>query len=295
MKFFVTGASGFVGSAVIRELIAGGHDVVGLARSDASAEAVAAAGAQVHRGDLSDPDSLRAAAEASDGVAHLAFHHDFDDFAHAGELDRRAIEALGEDLAGSGRPLVVTSGMAGNTPGRALTENDGAHPGMPRVSEHAALPFTGRDVRVAIVRLSPTVHGQGDYGFVPRLIDIAREKGVAAYPGDGTNRWPAVHRLDAARLFRLALEEAPDGAVLHGVAEEGIATRDIAGVIGRHLNLPVTAVPVEEAVDHFGWLGGFFSADIPASSALTRERFGWQPTGVGLLEDLEQGHYFEPR
>lgn len=295
MKIFVTGASGFVGSAVIRELIVGGHDVVGLARSDSSADAVAAAGAQVHRGDLSDPESLRTAAAASDGVAHLAFHHDFDDFTNAGELDRRAIAVLGETLAGSGRPLVVTSGLAGLTPGRAITENDAAQPGMPRVSEQAALEFTDRDVRVSIVRLSPTTHGEGDHGFVPRLIDIAREKGVAAYPGDGTNRWPAVHRLDAARLFRLALEDAPDGSILHAVAEEGIETRDIAGVIGRHLNLPVTAMPVEEALDHFGWLGGFFSADIPASSALTRERFGWQPTGVSLLEDLEQGHYFQPR
>ncbi|MEE6169202.1 MULTISPECIES: SDR family oxidoreductase [unclassified Mycolicibacterium] len=292
MKVFVTGASGFVGSAVVRDLIANGHDVLGLARSDASADALTAAGARVHRGDLDDPDTLRAAADASDGVIHLAFRHDFDNFADAGELDRRAIEVLGATLAGSDRPLVVTSGMAGHNPGRALTENDPFQPGLPRLSEPAALAFADKGVRASIVRLSPTTHGEGDHGFVPRLIQIAREKGVAAYVGDGANRWPAVHRFDAAPLFRVAVEEAPTGTVLHAVAEEGVAGRDIATAIGRHLNVPVTSVPVEQAFDHFGWIGGLFALDIPASSALTRERFGWEPTGPGLLDDLAQGHYF---
>jgi nucleoside-diphosphate-sugar epimerase len=281
-----------VGSAVIRDLIANGHDVLGLARSDASADALTAAGARVHRGDLNDLDSLRAGADTSDGVIHLAFRHDFDNFADAGELDRRAIEVLGTTLAGSDRPLVVTSGMAGHTPGRALTENDAFQPGLPRLSEPAALAFTDKGVRVSIVRLSPTTHGEGDHGFVPRLIQIAREKGVAAYIGDGTNRWPAVHRLDAAPLFRLAVEQAPAGTVLHAVAEEGVAGRDIAAAIGGHLDLPVTSVPVEQAFDHFGWIGGMFALDIPASSAVTRERFGWEPTGPGLLDDLAQGHYY---
>ncbi len=292
MRVFVTGASGFIGSAVVAELIDAGHQVVGLARSDASAEAVAAAGATVHRGDLEDLDSLRAGAAASDGVIHLAFNHDFSDFAGAGQVDRRAIETFGEALAGSDRPLAVTSGIAGHAPGRVLTEEDASAPGLPRASEEAALAFTNRGVRVSVVRLPPTVHGEGDHGFVPRLIGTAREKGVSAYPGDGSNRWPAVHRFDAARLFRLALEEAPAGAILHGVDEEGVPVRDIADVIGRHLTMPVTAVPVEKAVDHFGWLGAFFSLDVPASRTLTQKRPGWQPTHTGLLADLEQGHYF---
>lgn len=293
MKIFVTGASGFVGSAVVRDLIAHGHEVVGLARSDTSADALSAAGARVHRGDLNDHDSLRAAADASDGVIHLAFHHDFDNFADAGELDRRAIEVLGTTLAGSDRPLVVTSGVAGHSAGRVLTEDDPFQPGLPRHSEPAVLAFADKGVRASIVRLSPTTHGEGDHGFVPRLIQVAREKGVSAYIGDGTNRWPAVHRLDAAPLFRLAAEQAPTGTVLHAVAEEGIAGRDIATSIGRHLGLPVTSVPAEQAFEHFGWIGGMFGLDVPTSSALTRRRFGWQPSEVGLLEDLDRGHYFD--
>jgi nucleoside-diphosphate-sugar epimerase len=269
--------------------------VLGLARSASSADAVEAAGAHVHRGDLEDLESLRAGAESADGVIHLAFNHDFTDYAGAAETDRRAIDTLGAVLAGSDRPFVVTSGLAGFALGRTMTEDDAADPDSPRASEHAALAFASRGVRVAVLRLPPSVHGEGDHGFVPRLIDIAREKGVSAYPGDGSNRWPAVHRFDAARLFRLALESAPAGARLHAIGDEGLPVRDIAGTIGRHLSLPVTAIAPETAAYHFGWLGVFFSLDVPASSALTRERLGWRPTQTGLLDDLEEGHYFHDR
>jgi nucleoside-diphosphate-sugar epimerase len=292
MRVFVTGASGFIGSAVVRELIGAGHQVVGLARSDAAAAALAAEGVSVHRGDLEDLDSLRAGAQASDGVIHLGFVHDFSDYVRAAQTDRRAIHALGEALAGSDRPFVVTSGIAVLSPGRVATEDDAASPESPRASEEAALAFTGRGVRVSVLRLPPTVHGEGDHGFVSRLIDIARDRGVSAYPGDGSNRWPAVHRLDAAHLFRLALEQAPTGAVLHAVAEEGVPVREIADVIGRHLKLPVTAVPVDEAASHFGWLGVFFALDVPASSTLTQKRFDWHPVQPALIADLEKGHYF---
>lgn len=292
MRVFVTGASGFVGSAVVRELIDSGHQVTGLARSDSSAAKLAAAGAQVHRGSLGDLDSLRAGAAAADGVAHLAFVHDFENYVEAANIDRSAIAAIGEVLAGTERPFVVTSGLAGFGLGRSLTEEDAAAPESPRVSEEA-LVLADRGVRVSAVRLAPSVHGEGDHGFVPRLIEIARTKGISAYPGDGSNRWPAVHRLDAAQLFRLALENAPAGARLHGVAEGGIPVRDIAEVIGRHLGLPVESVPVEQAFDHFGWLGGFFALDLPASSALTQERLDWHPVHPGLIADLEKGHYFD--
>ena len=295
MRVFVTGASGFIGSAVVSELVDAGHQVVGLARSDSSAQAVEAAGAHAHRGDLENLGSLSAGAEAADGVIHLAFNHDFTDYMGAAETDRRAIETLGEALAGSDRPFVVTSGLAGFALGRTMTEDDAADPNSPRGSERAALEFSSRGVRVSVLRLPPSVHGEGDHGFVPRLIDIAREKGVAAYPGDGSNRWPAVHRLDAARLFRLAVESAPAGARLHAIGDEGIPVRDIAAAIGRHLALPVTGVAPESALDQFGWLGGFFSLDVPASSTLTQQQLGWQPTQSGLLADLEQGHYFTER
>lgn len=288
MRVFVTGASGFVGSAVVAELLAAGHEVTGLARSAASAEAIRAAGAAVQDGDLTDPDSLRAGAAAADAVAHLAFHHDFTDFARATELDRQAIETLGDTLAGSGRPLLVTSGMAALGSGGLITEADATPAGAPRRSESAAAAFADRGVRVVAVRLPPTVHGAGDHGFVPRLIEIARETGVAAYPGDGANRWPAVHRLDAAQVFRLAVEDPAVHGVLHAVAEEGIATRDIAEAIGSQLSLPVRAAEP----DHFGWLGAFFAQDMAASSAQTRKALGWKPSEVGLLDDLAQGHYF---
>ena len=295
MRVFVTGASGFVGSAVVSELISAGHQVLGLARSDASARALETVGALVHRGDIDDLDSLRTGAESADGVIHLAFKHDFTDYVGAAEADKNAIETLGGALAGSDRPMVVTSGLAGFALGRPMTEDDVASPDSPRFSEQAALEFASRGVRVSVLRLPPSVHGEGDHGFVPRLIDIAREKGVSAYPGDGTNRWPAVHRQDAARLFRLALESAPAGTRLHAIGDEGVPVRDIAAVIGRHLALPVTSVAPESAAEHFGWLGMFFSLDVPASAAITRERFGWDPTRQGLLDDLEEGHYFHDR
>jgi len=295
VRVFVTGATGFIGSAIVPQLIDAGHHVLGLARSDPAAAALADAGAEVHRGALEDLDRLRSGTAAVDGVIHCAFIHDFSDYQRAAETDRRAIEALGEALEGSDRPLVVTAGTALLRPGRTVTEDDAPDPAapLPRVSERTALSFAGRGVRVSVLRLPPSVHGEGDHGFVPRLIDIARETGVSASPGDGSNRWAAVHRLDAARLFRLALEAAPAGAVLHAIADEGIPVRDIAGVIGRHLDLPVDAVAREDAGEHFGWLGAFVALDVPASSVLTRERTGWRPTGPGLLADLDDGHYFE--
>jgi nucleoside-diphosphate-sugar epimerase len=295
MRVFVTGATGFVGSAVVRELIDAGHHVVGLARSDKAAASLTAAGAEVHRGALDDLDSLRSAAAASDGVIHTAFIHDFSDYVGACRTDRRAVQTLGEALAGSGRPFVVTSGTAMLPPGRLATEDDapdtGAHPRA--ASEGAALAFAARGVRVSVVRLPPSVHSEGDkHGFVPTMIGIARAKGVAAYVGDGSNRWPAVHQLDAAHLFCLALEAAPAGARLHGVGDEGVPLRDIAGVIGRHLGLPVAAISPEEADGHFTWLARFVSTDNPTSSSLTQKRLGWHPGRTALIPDLEEGHYF---
>lgn len=289
MRIFVTGASGFIGSAVVAELAGAGHQVTGLARSPESARAIEAAGATPQHGDLADLDSLRAAAEKADAVAHLAFHHDFTDYANANDLDRSAITALGEALAGSDRALVVTSGMAALGSGGLITESDAASPGVPRTSEAAGLPFAERGVRVVGLRLPPSVHGVGDHGFVPRLIEIARETGVAGYPGDGSHRWPAVHRLDAARAFRLVIEgDIPAGSIVHAVAEEGIATRDIAAAIGSGLGLPVRAAEPE----HLGWLGAFFALDMAASSEQTRKALGWNPIEIGLLDDLAQGHYF---
>jgi nucleoside-diphosphate-sugar epimerase len=295
MRVFVTGATGFIGSAVVRELLDAGHEVTGLARSDEAAASLAAAGAVVHRGNLDDLDSLRAGAVASDGVIHTGYNHDFSNIPGAAQTDRRAVETLGEALAGSGRPLVVAAGTALIGPGRVITEEDaapdaGAHP---RVSEQVALPFAGRGVRVSVVRLSPSVHGEGDHGFVPHLIGLAREKGISAYVGDGSNRWTGVHRLDAARLFRLALESAPAGTRLHGVEDEGVPFRDIAGVIGRHLGLPVTSVSGDEADAYFGWFTMFASIDVPASSALTRKWLGWHPEHPALIPDLDEGHYFK--
>jgi len=296
MKVFVTGATGFVGSAVVQELISAGHQVLGLTRSDAGAKSLAAAGAQVQRGDLTDLESLRKGAAMSDGVIHTAFNHDFSNYAVAAQMDTQAIEALGGALAGSDRRLVVTSGtLVLQRKGPLATEDDTPDSAFPRKSEDAALAVSSRGVNVSVVRLSPSVHGDGDHGFVPRLIAIAREKGVSAYIGDGLNRWPAVHRLDAARLYRLVVEKAPAGvSYYHGVGDEGIATREIAQVIGRQLNLPVVSKSSEEAAGHFAWLTHFFAMDTPASSKRTQQQLGWKPTQVGLIADLEHGSYFEP-
>jgi len=294
MRVFVTGAAGFVGTTVTRELLAHGHTVVGLARSDANAAALTAAGAEVHRGSLEDLESLRSGAAKSDGVIHLAFIHDFSKFAENGQVDKRAIEAMGTVLEGSNRPLIVTSGTALLAPGRLATEEDVAlgGNGIPRVSEAAGFAFAARGVRVTAVRLSPTVHGDGDKGFVPMLIAIAREKGVSAYIGDGMNRWSAVYRPDAATLYRLVLEKGVSGARYHGVGEEGVRFKDIATVIGRRLNLPVVSKSPAEVGEHFGWFTMFAGIDAPASSTWTQETLGWKPRGPRLLADLDRPGYF---
>lgn len=294
MRVFVTGASGFVGSAVVRELLAAGHSVLGMARSDAGAAAVAAAGAQVHRGSLEDLDSLRAGVAATDGVVHTAFSHDFSKFAENGAAETRAIETLAAALAGSGRPLVVTSGIAFLPPGRVGTEDDAPVFGhVPRDPETPTMAAAADGVRATLVRLSPTVHGEGDHGFVPALIGIAREKGVSAYIGEGANTWPAVHRLDAALLFRLALESGIAGARYHAAAEQGIPFRQIAEAIGRGLNLPVVSLAPADVPAHFGWFANFAAIDSQASSARTRSSLGWTPTQPGLIADLDAGHYFK--
>ena len=295
MRVFVTGATGFVGSAVVRELIDAGHQVLGLARSEKAAKGVLAAGAQVHRGSLEDLESLRSGAAAADGVIHTAFTHDFNNYGPAAEADRRAIETLGIALAGSARPLIVTSGtLLAQPQGRLATEEDAANTSFPRKSEEAALALAPSGVRVAVLRLPPSVHGEGDHGFVPRLISIAREKGVCAYIGNGLNRWAAVHRLDAARLYRLVLEKGSAGSRYHGVADAGVTTGEIAEVIGRHLNVRVVSKSREEAADHFGWIAHFFGMDGAASSAQTQERLGWRPVQPGLIANLDAEHYFEP-
>lgn len=306
MRVFITGASGWIGSAVVAELIATGHEVTGLARSDSSAAVLTASGAEVIRGDLDDLGILSASAGAADAVIHLAFKHDIafsGGFQAAADADRHAVATFGEILAGSDRALVIASGALGLAPGRVATERDGhdlseaitarsSGPETWRATAEFVLSLASRGVRTSVIRLSPTNHGDGDNGFMATIVRIARDKGASGYVGDGSNRWPAVHRLDSAHLFRLAVESAPAGSTLHGVAEEGVQFRDIAEVIGRHLDVPVVSIAPEKALEHFAPLGAFVGIDSPASSTLTRELMGWEPTRPGLIADLDEGHYF---
>lgn len=300
MRIFVAGATGYVGSAIVSELLQAGHEVVGLARSDASAATLARAGIAVHRGDLGDLDSLRSGAAKADGVVFAANQHisETTDSAARARVELNAVEAIGSELEQTGKPFVVTSGVIGRTPGQILTEETPAVPhavtGLRLPVETSVLALGGRGVRSSSVRLAPTVHGRGDArGFVSMLIGIARAKGVSAFVGEGANRWSSVHRRDAAVLFRLAVESAPPGTPVHAVAEEGVRFRDIAEAIGRQLKLPAVSLTAEEASGHFGLLAPLVSLDNPTSSALTRERFGWVPVHPGLIEDIEDGHYFK--
>lgn len=299
MRVFVTGATGFIGAAIARELQAAGHQVLGLARNDAAVATLASMGVEAHRGELSDTASLVAGARACDGVIHMAFIHDFKAYAASVETDLRAVDALVQALEGSGKPLISTCGTAVLGGGRIGTEADAPTPGsagfMRAASEAKVLAAAARGVRASEVRLAPSVHGAGDHGFVPMLIDIARRKGVAAYVGDGANRWPAVHRSDAARLYRLALEGAAPGSRLHGVAEQGVPMREIAEQIGRGLGVPVRSLDVDAARAHFEWMTGFVAMDNPCSSEITRHALGWHPTGPGLLEDMRDNGYFRTR
>lgn len=294
MRVFLTGATGFIGSAIIPELISAGHQVIGLTRSEAGARSLMAAGAEVHRGDIEDLESLRQGAAMSDGVIHCAFNHDFSKFVENCENDRRAIEAMGTALVGSDRPLVITSGtgMGASAPGQPATEDhfDSNNINPRKASEEAGISVANHGVNVSVVRL-PQVHDTVKQGLITPLIEIARQKGVSAYVGEGLNRWPAAHVLDVTRLYVLALEKRAKGSRYNAVAEEGIPAREIAEVIGRGLKIPVVNLSPEEAQSHFGWMGLFAGLDMPASSALTRERLGWHPTGSGLIADLEQMRY----
>jgi nucleoside-diphosphate-sugar epimerase len=310
MRVFVTGASGWIGRGLVPELIAAGHTVTGLARSDISAEALQAAGVEVRQGSLDDLATLADAAASSDGVVHLAFKHDIafsGDFAGATDADRQAIETFGEALAGTGKPFVIASGILGVLglpPGVVATEHDGLATqagdrdvpisgGQGRIGNaQLTLSFADRGIRSSVVRLPPATHGNGDNGFIPTAIGFARDKGAAAYVGDGTNRWPSVHRDDAARLFGLALESAPAGSVLHAVGDEGVPIREIAEIVAKHLDIPAVSVTAEQIGEYVGFLGGFWGFDGPASAQITRDLLGWEPTRPGLIADLEEGHYF---
>ena len=292
MRVFVTGASGYIGSAIVEDLLAAGHQVVALARSDTSAKLLESLGVEVLRGSLDDLDSLKHGAANSDGVIHCAFVHDFANYASSVKKDQLAIQTLGAALEGTNRPLIVTSGILGALNNRLVTEQDQANNEMPRaLAEEITISFSSKDVRSSVIRLPPSVHDKGDHGFIPLIIAVAREKGVSAYIGDGLNRWPSVHRVDVAQLYRLALEKGTAGARYHGVADEGIQFRDIAEVIGKHLNVPVVSKPIEEAIDHFGFLGRFIPFDSPASSKHTRQELGWQPTHNSLIADIEQNYF----
>ncbi|MDI1446811.1 SDR family oxidoreductase [Polyangium sp. 6x1] len=293
MRIFITGATGFVGSAVVRELLTHGHNVLGLARSEASAAALERAGAGVLRGSLADLDSLKRGVSEADGVIHCAFDHDFSNFAASARAEQAALEALGAAIVGSDRPIVITGGTIGLAPGRLLTEDDVGSSSLPRKAQEIALALAARGVRASVIRLSPSVHGDGDRGMVPSLIQSAREKGFVTYVGAGENRWSAVHRLDAARLYRLALEKGIAGARYHAVDDEGVPIRAVAEVIGRRLGVPAVSKSPEEAASILGFIGHVLAMDGPASNALTRERLGWAPTERGLLEDLEKGTYFD--
>jgi nucleoside-diphosphate-sugar epimerase len=295
MRVFVTGASGWIGSAVVDELLAVGHEVTGLARSDASAAAIEAKGVHVRRGDLDDLDGIRAGAEAAEAVIHLANKHDWSNPAASSAAERAAVQTIGDALVGTDRPFLLASGVAALTQGRPAAEVDASRfhgPDSPRGgSENLALEFVDRGVHTVSLRFAPTVHGTGDHGFIATIAAVARQKGVSGYPGDGTNRWAAVHRLDAARLVTLGLDKAPAGARLHAVAEEGVPTREIAQAIGRAFDLPVTSIAPDDVQDHFGWISTFFSMDLSATSTATRELLGWTPTGPTLIEDLDAGAY----
>jgi nucleoside-diphosphate-sugar epimerase len=295
MHIFVTGATGFIGSVIVAELLSANHTVLGLARSDAAAKQLSEVGAAVHRGSLEDIQSLQSGAASSDGVIHCGFIHDFSKFEENCQIDKRAIEALGEALAGSDRPLVITSGSALLKPGQISSEDDlpPKDSQFPRVSEEAAGPFVDKGVRVSVVRLPPSVHGEGDHGFIPILIQTARDHGEAAYPGEGSNRWPAVHRLDAAVLYRLVVEQGKAGTRYHGIADEGVPFKEIAGVIGKRLEIPVVSKTGEAATNYFGWLEGFASLDCPSTAKKTTAELGWAPKQAGLIEDLDHDFYFK--
>jgi nucleoside-diphosphate-sugar epimerase len=292
---FVTGASGWIGSAVVDDLLASGHQVTGLARSDASAAKLEAKGARVRRGDLDDLDGIRAGAQEADGTIHLANKHDWSDMAATNAAERSAVQAIAETLEGTGRPFLVASGLAGLPQGRVATEQDPSPfhgPDSPRGgTENLTLDFAGRGVRSVALRFAPTVHGTGDHGFIAVLAEVARRTGVSGYPADGENRWPAVHVTAAARMAVLGLEKAPAGTRLHAIAEEGVPTRVIAEAIGRAFDLPVAPIAADRVAEHFGWIGGFFAMDLAASSAATQQLLGWTPTGPTLVEDIDAGAY----
>lgn len=295
MRVFVTGASGWIGSATIPQLVAAGHEVIGLARSDAAAEAVTAAGGTPHRGSLDDLDSIRAGAEGSDGVIHLGFKHDFSDMETAGRTERAVVQTIGDALEGSDRPFLFASGIALVNPGHVATETDtveASGPDAPRGGgERVALDYAERGVRTVALRFAPTVHGEGDYGFTAAVVKVAREKGESGYIGDGANRWSAVNIADVATLIPLALENSPAGSAVHGIGEEGVSTRSMAEAIGRQLGVPVVSVAPEDADSHFGWIGAFYGMDVPASSEITQRALGWTPTHPGLIHDLDAGYY----